>query len=175
MAEVITTNTGNEIATRIGFVAKESSLSNWPTTGEKFIIDAELKAMGQFLIKKYRTDLQHSNIEYVFKEKASKKGDTVNHGTAKTESDLQKTLHHLDAVIVMGWDEWCALDTDNKLRVLYHEIEKLTFDDKSGKLVTINPTVMQFPSVLQVFGPSSNAEIEFIAAYNKFVKNNGGL
>ena len=175
MAEAITTMTGNEISTRIGFTPKAAQLSNWPTTGEKFIIDAELKEMGQFLIRKYRTDLQHSNIEYVFKEKASKKGESINHGTAKTESDLQKTLHHLDAVIVMGWDEWCALDTDNKLRVLYHEIEKLTFDDKSGKLVTISPTVMQFPSVLQVFGPSSNAEIEFVAAYNKFVKDNGGL
>ena len=168
------TASGTEIASRIGFTPKESTLENWPTNGEKFIVDAELKEYAAFLIRKYRTDLSHSNIGYVFKQKASRSGDDINYGTAKAETDLQKTLHGLDAVVVIGWDEWCAQDVDNKLRIMLHEIEKLVFDDKSGKLKATNPLVMQFPLVVQVFGPSSQAEIDFISAYQRFCKDNGG-
>lgn len=168
------TKTGNEIATRVGFTPKLATLDNWPTNGEKFIIGDEIKEYATFLIRKYRSDLVGKNIGYVFKEKASRNGDDVNYGTAKAESELQKVLHGLDAVIIIGWDEWCSQDIDNKLRIMLHEIEKLSFDDKSGKLKTINPTVMQFPLVVQVFGPSSNAEIDFISAYIKFTKDNGG-
>ena len=174
MSETTTTGSGIEIATKIGFTPKAATLENWPTTGEKFLLDDELKEIATFLIKKYRTDLTHSNIGYVFKQKAARNGELVTFGAAKAESDLQKTLHGLDAVVIIGWDEWCALDTDNKLRVMLHELEKLSFDDKSGKLKTINPLVMQFPLVVQVFGPSSQAEIDFISAYQRFCKDNGG-
>jgi hypothetical protein len=168
------TKSGIEIATKIGFTPKEGTLENWPTTGEKFIVSDEIKEFATFLIRKYRTDLTHSNIGYVFKQKASRNGEEVTYGNAKAESDLQKTLHGLDAVIIIGWDEWCALDTDNKLRVMLHELEKLTFDDKTGKLKAQTPSVMQFPLVVQVFGPSSQAEIDFISAYQKFCRDNGG-
>jgi len=167
------TGTGAEIATRIGFTPKEGTLDNWPMTGEKFIIDAELAEYGKFLIRKYRNDLLGSNIQYVFKQKASKQGELAIHGQAKTENDLQKILHGLDAVIIIGWDEWCALDVDNKLRVMLHELEKLQFDDKN-KLKSTNPSVMQFPLVMQVFGPSSQNEIDLISAYSRFCKDNGG-
>lgn len=174
MATEEKTLTGTEISSKLGFSPKEATLENWPTTGEKFVVDLELREYASFLIRKYRTDLSHSNIEYVFKQKASRNGEEVVYGNAKTESDLQKTLHGFDAVVIVGWDEWCALDVDNKLRVMLHEIEKLTFDDKSGKIKTINPTVMQFPLVIQVFGPSSQNEVEFVAAYSRFCKDNGG-
>ncbi len=174
MTDTTTTMTGNEIAVKIGFTPKSATLENWPTNGEKFLVDDEIKEYATFLIRKYRTDLVGSNIGYVFKQKASRNGDDVNYGSAKAESDLQKVLHGLDAVVIIGWDEWSAQDVDNKLRIMLHEIEKLTFDDKSGKLKAINPTVMQFPLVVQVFGPSSQTEIDFISAYQRFCRDNGG-
>lgn len=174
ITNAVNTVTGSEIANRLGFTPKAGTLENWPSTGEKFIVDDELREYANFLIKKYRTDLQHSNLQYVFKEKASRKGDEVTHGQAKAESDLQKVLHGFDAVIIIGHDEWMALDVDNKLRVMLFEIEKLAFDDKSGKLKTQNPTVMQFPLVVQIFGPSGQAEIDYISAYQRFCKDNGG-
>lgn len=169
------TGTGTEIATRIGFTPTMPSLGNWPTNGDKFIVDEELKEYGKFLVKKYRADLVGMNIAYVFKQKASKNGDITINGTAKIESDLQKVLHGLDALIIIGWDEWCAMDVDNKLRIMFTEIEKIVWDEKSGKLKTRLPEVSTFPSVVKVFGPSSQSEIEYIAAYNQFIKDNGGI
>lgn len=168
------TATGSEIATRIGFTPKMATLENWPSSGEKFILDEELKEMGTFLIRKYRNDLVGQNIGYVFKEKASKSGDEVNYGDSKSQPPLQKVLSGLDAVIIIGHDHWTTLDLDNRLRVMFHEIECLTFDDKTGKLKVQAPTVQQFPSVIQVFGPSTQAEIAFISAYDRFCKDSGG-
>jgi hypothetical protein len=168
------TATGDEIAKRIGFTPKMSSLDNWPSTGETHILDEELKEMGTFLIKKYRTDLIGTNIGYVFKEKASRSGDNVNYGDSKSQPPLQKVLSGLDACIIIGWDEWNALDLDNRLRVMFHEIEKLTHDEKSGKLKVQAPTVQTFPSVIQIFGPSTQAEIAYISAYDRFSKDSGG-
>ena len=174
MENTTRTVTGSEIATRIGFTPKMSSLANWPTSGEKFIQDEELKEMGNFLIRKYRTDLIGTNIGYILKEKASRNGESVNYGESKSQPPLQKVLSGIDACIIIGWDEWDSLDLDNRLRVMYQEIEKLTFDDKTGKLKVQQPTVQTFPSVIQIFGPSSTAEIAYISAYDRFCKDSGG-
>lgn len=166
MSTTTLTATGKEIATTLGFTPKSAILGNWPEAGEKYVQDEELKEYGKFLISKYRPDLTNIDIAYLFKESA--KSNDV-----KKSNDLNKVLHGIEAVIVISWEDWKELDVDNKLRTLYIELEKIFWNDESGKIETQDPTVSSFPSVMRVFGPSSDAEIELISAYQEFSKLHG--
>lgn len=168
------TLTGTNVADKIGFKATASVLGNWPADTKFIKDDEELEEMGNWLINKYRADLKSLTIKYVFKQKAGKNGDTPVVGATKADSDLQRVLYGTDATIIIGWDEWNTLDVDNKLRTLLYELEKLSWDDKTGKLKIRTPEVAQFPMIIKVFGPSSSSEIDFISAYQSWAKDNGG-
>jgi ribosome-binding ATPase YchF (GTP1/OBG family) len=168
--------TGDRIAKKIGFEPKIQGLSKWPDENIKFLPDdeGEIKEIAKFLINKYRTDLQNVNIAYVFKQKASKSGDSVILGQAKIESDLQKALHSYDAVVIIGFDVWVELDLDQKLRLVLHELEHLIRDLESGKIKTQSHTVEEFPLVMQIFGPANDDQINFIQAWERFKNDNPG-
>ena len=168
-------STGDALAKQYGFTPAEPALGAWPSDNQKFFEADEVKEMGKWIINKWRTDLRNISIAYVFKQKASKSGDNVTLGAAKTESDLNKVLHTYEAVIIIGFDTWVGMDLDQKLRLVDHELEHLAIDAEKGKLGTVPHPVEEFPSVIQRWGPGNDAQIQFINAYMGFTKNHASL
>lgn len=164
--------TGDAMCTKYGFSFKEAPLGNWPSETTKFLMADEVKEIAKAIITKFRTDLVNINIGYIFKAKASKNGEFTTLGQAKTESELQQVLHGIEAIIIIGFDTWKDLSLDEKARLVYHELEHLGWDEKSGKLKTTPHLVEEFPSVIQAFGPGSDSQIAFINAWEKFKSDN---
>src|ERR1039458_8076956 len=105
-------STGDTLAKKYGFEPKLPALANWPDETIKFLLADEVKELGKLIITKWRSDLQNIDIAYLFKQKASKSGDTVTMGTAKCENEKQKCLHGMEAVIEIGFDTWKDLELD---------------------------------------------------------------
>ena len=162
--------TGDVVMTANGWKMTKPTLENFPDDGTKFIIGEEIKEIGDQIIDKYRDDLRNHNICYVFKKKASKSDSCVVLGQAKTESDLQKTLHGYDAVILIGHDTWLELGPDEKFRLVMHELEHLEVDFESGRIKTRSHPVEEFPVVMKIFGPGQTSHVDFIHAYQEFQK-----
>lgn len=164
-------STGDAMAKVYGFAAKEPELAAWPDATVKFVEGPEIEEMAKFIINKWRPDLRNIEIAYIFKQKASKSGDNVTFGSAKAESDLQKVLHRYEAVIQIGYDTWIGLDLDQKLRLIDHELQHLGIDAEKGKLGIVTHPVEEFPDVVQRWGLGKDADVQFIAAYEKFKKD----
>jgi hypothetical protein len=167
-------STGDTLAKRYGFEPTEVPLSNWPSDTVKFLPADEVKEMAKFLINKFRPELRNVDIGYLFKQKASKSGDMTVLGTANCESEKQKALHGLEAVVVIGFDTWKTLEVDGKLRLVFHELCHLGQDMEKNKIVTLNHPVEEFPEVVQYFGPGNDAQIALISAYQRFSRDSGG-
>ena len=164
--------TGDTICKKWGFEPKEAPLAAWPSADQKFIIADECKEFAKTYISRHRTDLINTNIGYIFKQKASKSGESLITGQAKAESELQQVLHGLEALIIIGFDAWLPLTLDEKMRAIARELEHITWDSKSGKLKTETFTVEGFPSIMRIFGPENDAQIEFINSWEKFKTDN---
>jgi hypothetical protein len=164
--------TGDKIMKRHGWKMTAPELGNWPE-GSKFVLSDEVEEIGGQMIEAFRTDLRSYKIGYVFKQKASKTGEGTVLGQVKAESELQRVLHGLDAVVIIGYDTWCTLDPDSKFRLVYHELEHLILNEKTSGLATIDHTVQEFPSVIKEFGPGQTSHVMFLAAYQQFQKDNG--
>jgi predicted metallopeptidase len=165
--------TGDTICKKWAFEPKEAPLAAWPNADQKFLVADEVKEFARFYIARHRTDLINTNIGYIFKQKASKSGESTILGQAKTESELQQTLHGLEALILIGFDTWLLLTLDEKMRLVAHELEHITWDSKTGKLKTDTHPVEEFVSILRIFGPGNDAQVEFLAAWETFKKDNG--
>ena len=164
--------TGDVIMKRHGWKMTVPELGNWPE-GSKFILSDEVEEIAKQMIEAFRKDLTLFSIGYVFKQKASASNERIILGQVKAESELQKVLHGLDAVVIIGYDTWIKLEPDSKFALVFHELEHLIVDEKSGGLKTIDHTVENFASIIREFGPQSMAEVMFIEAYEKFKKDNG--
>lgn len=162
--------TKDAVILKNGFTFNVAPQANWPDPTIKFLEAPEIKDIARQLITKFRDDLQNVNIGYVFKQKASKAEGSPVPGEAKTQNDLQKTLHGLEAVIVIGYDNWCTLDPDDKFRVVLEELEKLVRDE-DGKITKAELSVQASPLVMKHFGPYNDAQIALINAYNAFTKD----
>jgi hypothetical protein len=164
--------TGDELTKKYGFTPTIVPLATWPDEKQKFLIAEEVKEFGDFLIRTFRPDLRLVNIGYVFKQKASKSGDNVTLGAAKPQNELQKVLHNIDAVIEIGFDTWKDLTTDQKARLVDHELAHIGLNLDGSKIVSNPHPVEEFPEIVQRWGLGNDAQIDFIAAYNKFCENN---
>ena len=165
--------TGDVVMKQNGWVMTKPALGSFPDDGTKFIVSEEVKEIADQVIDKYRDDLRNHNICYVFKKKATKSDNCVILGQAKTESDLQKTLHGYDAVVLIGHDTWTELGPDEKFRLAMHELEHFEVNFETGKLSTRSHPVEEFPVVMKIFGPGQTSHVDFIHAYQEFQKNNG--
>ena len=163
--------TGDSIMKRYDWKMESSQLSNWPKD-TKFILSDEVKEIGQQIIKSLRSDLREFSIGYVFKEKASQNGERIVLGQVKCENALQKILHGLDAIVIIGFNTWHELKPDNKFALVTHELEHLAADEKSGRLKTIPHTVEEFPKVIEIFGPQQTNHVLFIHAFETFKQHN---
>lgn len=168
-------STGDALAKTYGFTQAIAPLAAWPDSTLKFIEAEEVEEMAKFIIGKFRTDLRNIEIAYVFKQKAGKSGDNVTFGSAKAENDLQKVLHRYEAVIQIGFDTWIGMDLDQQLRLIDHELAHLGLDPEKGKLGIVNHPVEEFPEIVQRWGLGKDADINFIAAYEKFKKDHSSL
>lgn len=162
------------ITQRHGLVATLAPLGNWPDKGIKFMKSEEVKEIGQILIDKFRPDLKGFKIEYIFKQKAGKSGSMTTLGQAKKENDLQKVLHSLTGVVIIGFDTWKELEDDAKWRLVFHELAHFELDEK-GDLSIANHPVEEFPEIVKIFGLGNDAQIDFIHAYQKFCHDYKGI
>jgi hypothetical protein len=159
--------TNNEITKKNGFKLTEAPLSNWPEDKTiKYLEAPEVEEVAKQLIDRFREDLKHINIAYVFKKKLNKDGDS------SIENDMRKVLHQYDVVITIGFSNWVTATDDHKFRTVLHELEKIVKDEEADKIIKISPSVAEFPKVMQVFGPSTDAEVAYINAWEKFKKEN---
>jgi hypothetical protein len=166
-------NTGDHIVKRYGFHFEVPPMSNWPEDKPKFFIAEEVKEIGDQVIDKWRTDLQNMNIGYIFKPKAPRKDDVVTLGTAKAEPENEKVFHGIQAVVTIGFDMWLLLSLDQKVRLVYHELEHVGRDMESGEVKMQKHTVEEFASVIEKFGPEGDNQIALINAWEAFKNNNG--
>jgi predicted metallopeptidase len=167
-------STGDALSKRYGFTAKEVPLANWPSFDQKFLIAEEVAEIGHFIINKFKKDLNGINIGYVFKQKAGKKGvDGRILGQAKAESELQRTLHGLDALVIIGFDTWHEMNWDEKLRLVMHELCHIGRTPDGSNITTVDHEVEEFAEVMQHFGPGTDAQVNLISAYMSFSKSNG--
>ena len=175
MSEVTTlVSTGTDLSKRYGFTPKLVPQANWGGTNIKFMEAEEVAEYAEFIIRKWRNDIGSLSIGYVFKQKASKSGDNVTLGQAKAEGDLQRVLHKLDAVMIIGFDTWKDLTTDQKLRLVMHELEHIGMTLDGSKATTMPHLVEEFPRVVQFFGPGNDAQVDMINAYQRFTADMGG-
>jgi len=165
--------TGDVIVKRHGFKMEVAPLSNWPSEDTKFIIAEEVEEIAKQLISKFRDDLKNINIGYVFKKKATKSGEFITMGEARSQNDLQKVLHGIDAIIVIGFDTWLALEPDQKFRLVFHELEHIGINFETGKVGLNSHLVEEFPNVVKYFGLGQTSHVDFIHAYNQFSEANG--
>lgn len=164
--------TGDVIMKRHGWKMTAPELGNWPE-GSKFVLSDEVEEIAKQMIEVFRKDLTSFSIGYVFKQKASKSNEGVILGQVKAESELQRVLHGLDAIVIIGYDTWIELEPDSKFRLVFHELEHLVINEKTSGLATIDHTVQEFPSVIREFGPGQMSHVLFIEAYERFKKDNG--
>jgi predicted metallopeptidase len=167
-------STGDVLTKRYGFEHKEVPLANWPAATQKFLLADEVSEIGRFIITKFKKELSGINIGYVFKQKAGKKGEGRILGQAKAESELQRTLHGLDALILIGFDTWSQMNWDEKLRLVHHELCHIGFTPDGSDVSTIDHEVEEFSEVMQHWGPGTDAQVNLISAYQSFSKLNGG-
>lgn len=165
--------TGEVIALRYGIQANVPELGNWPEGGEKFIEAEEAEDLAKQIIRIFREDLKNVRIGYTFKRKASKNGDSVVLGQAKTENDVSKVFSRKDAYIVLGFDVWQTLDLDGKCRLLHHELEHIGVDGETGAIKMVNHAVEEFPATVKIFGLGQTSHVDFVHAYQEFQKNMG--
>lgn len=165
-------STNDELIKKYGFDPKIEPLATWPDEKQKFLLAEEVKEYGDFIINTFRPDLRLVNIGYVFKQKASKSGDNITLGTAKPQNDLQRTLHNIDAVIEIAYDTWKDLTPDQKARLVDHELAHIGLNLDGSKITSIPHPVEEFPEVVQRWGLGNDAQVNFVAAYNKFCESN---
>lgn len=161
--------TNDEIFNRHKFSAEAPELGEWPEDlGLKFIDAEEADEVIKNLIERYRRDLKDYTIIAVFKKTFK--------GIAQVtvQSELNKKLSSLDAVIQIGFEQWVDMTKDAKYRIILHCLEEMQIDPETGKFTKNKPPVAQFPLVMQVFGPATDSELSYLAAWEKFKNSNGG-
>lgn len=161
--------TNDEIFNRHKFSAVAPELGEWPEElGMKFIDAEEADEVINNLIQRYRNDLKNYKIIAVFKK--SFKGIAQ----VTVQSELNKKLSELDSVIQIGFEQWVDMTKDAKYRIILHCLEEMQIDPDTGKFTKNKPPVAQFPLVMQVFGPATDSELSYLAAWEKFKTSNGG-
>jgi hypothetical protein len=164
--------TGDELCNKQGIKFTVAPLSNWPDTSIKFLDAEEVREVAKQIVDKWRQDLQNVNICYLFQQKAPKNKGSVTLGSARAEPDMERTIHGIDAVIVIGFDMWIASTNDQKARLCHHEISHVARDLETGKIGTVEHSVMEFPEIIRVWGPGQDSHVQFLQAYENFKKDN---
>lgn len=85
----------------------------------------EVKEIAKALIEKYHPHLRSSSIAYIFQDKASKVsgGAFTILGTARKTSQLDRSLHGYDFIIVIAEDQWNKQNDPKKKEMLIdHEL-----------------------------------------------------
>jgi len=166
-------DTGDVIMKKHGWVMETPPLDNWPADSVKFLLAEEVEEIGKQIIDSYRNDLNGCNIGYVFKKKAPKSDTGTILGQVKAESELQKVLHGLDAVVLIGFDRWQNASPDAKFRLIHHELSHLVRDIDTDKMGTVDHDVEEFSSTMRIFGPNQDPHVRFIKGYQDFAKEHG--
>lgn len=168
-------DTGTKIMDLYGFTMPTKVLSNWPDDDIKYFrFDEEIGHFADQLISKFKPELSHINIAYLFKKEASKKGDGLILGTAGVTSQKVSALAKgVEAVIEISYDQWIEMSGDQKLRLVFHELCHIAENEK-GKVGTVEHDVTEFVEVVRIFGPASDSEIAYLHAFGEFSKNHGG-
>lgn len=167
-------DTGTLIIDSFGFKMPKALLDNWPDDDIKYLeCGDEVGYIADQLISKFKSELSHINIAYLFKQKASKSGENLVLGTAGVTSQKVNALSKgVEAVIEIGFDQWTELSPDQKFRLVYHELCHLAENEK-GKTVTVEHDITEFVEVMRAFGPATDAEVEYLAAYESWRKLHG--
>jgi len=161
--------TNDEIFNRHNFSSDAAELGEWPEDlGLKYIEAEEADEVVKNLVDRYRRDLKGYDIVCLFKK--SFKGIAQ----VTVQSELNKKLSSRDAVIQIGFEQWVELTKDAKYRIILHCLEEMQIDPETGKFTKAKPPVAQFPLVMKVFGPATDSELSYLAAWKQFQESNGG-
>lgn len=121
--------------------------------------DAEsVKLIADKLIATYHPELATSEIRYIFKEKAGKKGGKPVLGTVKKLSEQMKFLieGHPDFLMEIPLEAWNELDATKRTALVDHLLERCTGEEDEQtsemKWATREPDVHEFGSILRRHG-----------------------
>jgi hypothetical protein len=115
-----------------------------------------VKELANRLIGTYHPELATAKIRYLFKEKASKKGGRVVHGTVKKMSDLMNYLIDVDFLVEVPIDLWNELENQKRVALVDHLLERCTGEEDEQtaemKWSVREPDVNEFSSILRRHG-----------------------
>ena len=138
---------------------KVAALGAWPQDKEgkdlDFVEHDELKAFGDEIIKTHHADLVNVRIRYAFQKKAINRVGNRRPGSIKKLGGINRKLFKTDALVVVGWEPWDAMETAGKMALMDHLMSHLVRDvetDGSGVLHFQEPPVAEFPSVITRHG-----------------------
>ena len=132
--------------------------------------DSDVVDMATAVIKQYRPELADTEIVYMFKEKAGKKGPKVVIATARKVSSKENVVHSFEGkadvtfVVEIGADAWQELSPDQRKAVLHHELCHCGFDDKEDggpEPALIPHDIEEFSEVVEAHGFYMKDVIDF--------------
>jgi len=129
--------------------------------GDIWKADSDTVDLANRVIKQYRPELSGTEICYIFKEKASKRGGKIIVATARRVSDKDNIIHshegkpEYEFLITIGANAWTSLTPDQKVAVMHHELRHCGYKEtKDGDLkpVIIPHDLEEFIDVVETHG-----------------------
>jgi hypothetical protein len=125
----------------------------------------EAEKIANNLVGTYHPELATARFRYIFKEKASKKGNKPVMGSVKKMSDLMVYLINVDFMVEIPLDIWNELDNTKRTALVDHLLERCSGeeDEESGEMKwkVREPDVHEFSSILRRYGAWTTELAEF--------------
>lgn len=119
------------------------------------------------LIPNYHPELATARMNYVFVDKASKKGGRPILGRAKKISGFLEWVIESDFLIEIALDEWNNLSEHQRVALVDHMLEYCTGveDEKNGamKWTSREPDVQEFSTILDRYGAWNQTLAGFVS------------
>lgn len=122
------------------------------------------------LIQDFHLHLENVRIEYVWRDKASARGDKVVLGKARRVSGLNAFLSRMDQendewqdyfVVEIAADTWAGMSAAQRKALVDHELAHFGINEK-GQLVLVHHDIEEFQAVLQRHGAYKPDLAQFI-------------
>jgi predicted metallopeptidase len=123
--------------------------------------ESDVTDLAEAVIKKYRPELADTEIVYIMREKAGKKGNKVVIATARKVATKENVVHSFEGkpdvtfVVEIGADAWKELSPQQREAVMHHELCHCGFDDKEDggpEPAVIQHDIEEFSAVVDAHG-----------------------
>lgn len=122
---------------------------------KKFYPAPEVMAVAHKLIEKYHSVLVNARFQYSFRDGTWNKNGSICPGEVKKLSPYVALIANIDFGMIINAKYWALLNTARREALVDHLLSYCSCDeDKDGNLkwVKLNPTIVEFPSVIERHG-----------------------